>query len=336
MSESPKNNNFPTRRNILAGATLGVAAVASEGFPHRAFAADSGRNAVPLADPLKAYPSAPFQDPLQPWPGLQSKMHPRPDCGEKSYVGTGRLKGRHALITGGDSGIGRAVAIAFAREGADVAINYLPEEESDAKEVIALIKKEGRKAVALPGDLQDEKFCQNLAKDAQAKLGQLDCLVNNAGYQKFQGDLLDLTTEQIDRTFKTNVYALLWLTKASVALMKPGSSIVNTTSVQAYLPSPGIVDYAATKAAISNITRSLGKQLLSRGIRVNAVAPGPFWTPLQTTGAQPLEAVENFGSNVPYHRPGQPVEIAPLYVTLASSESSYATSQIWEATGGLT
>lgn len=335
MSESTEKNNFPTRRNILAGATLSTAALAAAGMPRRSFAAGNAHGAMPFADPVKAHPSPPFSQPLQSWPGLQSKMNPRPDCGEKSYIGSGRLKGRHALITGGDSGIGRAVAIAFAREGADVAINYLPQEESDAQEVIALIRKAGRKAIALPGDLRDETFCQQLAKEAQAKLGQLDCLVNNAGYQHFEDDLLKITTDQIDQTFKTNVYALLWLTKAAVPLMQPGSSIVNTTSVQAYMPSAGLVDYAATKSAISSITRSLGKQLLSRGIRVNAVAPGPFWTPLETTGAQPLEVVEKFGADIPYHRPGQPVEIAPAYVTLASSESSYATSQIWEVTGGM-
>ncbi|QCE35747.1 SDR family oxidoreductase [Acetobacteraceae bacterium] len=333
MTETHDKHDFPTRRNLLAGAAFGAATLAVEGLPRQGFAAGKKTG---LEDPLKMYPAPPFSQKLQPWPGLQSKMTPRPDCGEKSYVGSGRLKGRHALITGGDSGIGRAVAIAFAREGADVAINYLPEEESDAQEVIAYIRKAGRKAVALPGDLREEAFCQKLAKEAHDRLGGLDCLVNNAGYQTFQEDLLDLTTEHLDQTFKTNVYALIWLTKASVALMKPGSCVVNTTSVQAYMPSPGLVDYAATKSAISSITRSLGKQLLSRGIRVNAVAPGPFWTPLETTGAQPLEVVNRFGSGVPYKRPGQPVEIAPAYVTLASAESSYATSQIWEVTGGMT
>ncbi|RWR02308.1 oxidoreductase [[Pantoea] beijingensis] len=280
------------------------------------------------------YPVPPFPEQPQSAPGLASKMIPVPDHGEKSYRGSGRLAGRKALITGGDSGIGRAVAIAYAREGADVAINYLPEEESDAVEVIKLIEAEGRKAVAIPGDIRSESFCQRLVKEAAEKLGGLDILVNNAGRQQFAKSIRDLSTEDFDATFKTNVYALFWITKAALEHLPRGASIVNTSSVQAYKPSEILLDYAQTKAAIVAFTKSLAKQLGEEGIRVNAVAPGPYWTPLQSSGGQPQEKVMQFGASTPLGRPGQPAEIAPLYVTLASHESSFTSGQVWCSDGG--
>jgi NAD(P)-dependent dehydrogenase (short-subunit alcohol dehydrogenase family) len=261
-------------------------------------------------------------------------MTPRPDSGETSYKGSGRLTGRKALITGGDSGIGRAAAIAFAREGADVAINYLPVEEPDAREVIDLIRKEGRKGVALPGDIRDESFCNKLVADAVSQLGGLDILVNNAARQGAQPSILRISTEQFDSVFKTNVYAMFWITKAALPHMTAGSAIINTASVNAYDPGEYIVDYAATKGAIAIFTKGLAKQLAKQGIRVNAVAPGPFWTPLQVSGGQPPGRLPEFGADTPLGRPGQPVELAPIYVLLASRESSYATGQVFGAVGG--
>ncbi|MDW8847716.1 SDR family oxidoreductase [Erwinia sp. MMLR14_017] len=280
------------------------------------------------------YPAPPFAEQPQPVPGLASKMIPVPDHGETSYRGSGRLAGRKALITGGDSGIGRAVAIAYAREGADVAINYLPEEESDAAEVIKLIEAEGRKAFAIPGDIRTEAFCQTLVKEAATRLGGLDILVNNAGRQQFNESIRTLSTEDFDATFKTNVYAMFWITKAAVDYLPRGASIINTSSVQAYQPSDILLDYAQTKACIVAFTKSLAQQLGEEGIRVNAVAPGPFWTPLQSSGGQPQEKVKQFGASAPLGRPGQPAEIAPLYVTLASTESSYTSGQVWCTDGG--
>jgi NAD(P)-dependent dehydrogenase (short-subunit alcohol dehydrogenase family) len=261
-------------------------------------------------------------------------MTPRPDHGETSYRGSGRLAGRKALITGGDSGIGRAAAIAFAREGADVAINYLPVEEPDAKEVVGIIQAAGRKAVPLPGDIRDEAFCGKLVDDAVKGLGGLDILVNNAGRQTAQPSIAELTTEQFDATFKTNVYAMFWITKAALPHMGRGSAIINTSSVEAYEPAPNLLDYAQTKAAIVAFTKSLAKQTAKQGIRVNAVAPGPFWTPLQVTGGQPPDAIPQFGGDTPVGRPGQPAELGPLYVLLASPESSYATGQVLGEAGG--
>jgi len=261
-------------------------------------------------------------------------MTPRPDHGETSYKGSGRLAGRKALITGGDSGIGRAAAIAFAREGADVAFNYLPFEEPDAREVVQLIRAEGRKAIPIPGDIRDEVFCTRLVADAVQQLGGLDILVNNAARQHSVVDLADLTTEQFDATFKTNVYAMFWITKAALPHLSPGSAIINTSSVNAYDPSENLLDYAATKAAIMNFTKGLAKQTAKRGIRVNAVAPGPFWTPLQPSGGQPPEKLTSFGADTPIGRPGQPAELAPVYVLLASQEASYVTGQVYGAVGG--
>jgi len=283
---------------------------------------------------VDAFPTPPFERQKQPFPGLASKMKPVPDHGEKTYKGSGRLKGRKALITGGDSGIGRAVAIAFAREGAQVAINYLHDEEPDAKEVVELLAGEGLKVVTLPGDIRDEKFCQQLVNDAAEKLGGLDLLVNNAGRQQFCDSIKDLTTEAFDATFKTNVYAMFWITKAALEFIPRGGSIINTSSVQAFLPSDNLLDYSQTKASIVAFTKGLAKQLAPEGIRVNSVAPGPYWTALQVCGGQPQEKVESFGEQAPLKRPGQPAEIAGMYVTLASQESSYASGQVWCSDGG--
>lgn len=280
------------------------------------------------------FPVPPFPHQRQPFPGLAGKMQPRPDHGEESYQGSGRLTDRKVLITGGDSGIGRAVAIAFAREGADVAINYLPDEEEDAREVVDLIQKAGRKAVALPGDIREETFCQQLISQVVKTLGGLYILVNNAGRQQFCESIEELTTDAFDATFKTNVYSLFWITKAALQHLSPGSVIINTSSVQAYEPSEILLDYAQTKAAIVAFTKSLAKQLAPKGIRVNAVAPGPYWTVLQCCGGQPQEKIEQFGANSPLGRPGQPSEIAPLYVTLASPENSYTSGQVWCSDGG--
>ncbi|BCM92939.1 putative oxidoreductase YghA [Abditibacteriota bacterium] len=285
-------------------------------------------------NPVTQYSKPPFERQPQDPPGLAGQMTPLPDHGEKTYKGTGRLLGRKALITGGDSGIGRATAIAYAREGADVAINYLPAEEPDAREVVELIEAAGRKAVAIPGDIRDESFCQTLVADTVRELGGLDILVNNAGKQQAVDSILDLSTEQFDATFKTNVYALFWITKAAVPHLQPGATIINTSSVQAYDPSANLLDYAQTKSCIVAFTKSLAKQLGEKGIRVNAVAPGPFWTPLQVSGGQPQDAIEKFGSQTPLGRPGQPAEIAPVYVLLASQESSYATGQVYGESGG--
>jgi NAD(P)-dependent dehydrogenase (short-subunit alcohol dehydrogenase family) len=261
-------------------------------------------------------------------------MQPKPDHGEKSYQGFGRLKGRRALITGGDSGMGRAAAIAYAREGADVAINYLPDEEPDAQEVVKLIRDAGCKAVPIPGDLRDESFCEQLVSKAIEALGGLDILVSNAGRQKSSESFLEISTEDFDWTMKTNIYAPFWIMKAAVPHMKPGSCIIATTSEQAYDPSPDLYDYAQTKAATMNFVKSLAKQLASRGIRVNGVAPGPVWTPLQVSGGAQPEKQQKFGAQTPLGRAGQPGELAGIYVLLADSQASFATGQIYGSSGG--
>lgn len=286
-------------------------------------------------DPREQYPKPPFEEQPQPAPGLSGKMNPVPDCGETSYVGSGKLEGRKALITGGDSGIGRAAAIAYAREGADVAIGFLPAEEKDAREVIRLVEAAGRKGVAIPGDITSEAFCTTLVETAIKELGGLDILVNNAGAQMTEPNILDITTEAFDRTLKTNLYALFWITKAAVPHLKPGAAIINTASVQAYHPSEALMDYAMTKAAIVDFTKTLSKQMMKQGVRANAVAPGPFWTPLQPSGGTTQEKLKTFGSTVPLGRPGQPVEIAPVYVLLASQEGSYITGEVFGVTGGV-
>ncbi len=331
------DNNTITRRQAVAGLGTGLAAVvATPSFAGGFSGIESSEttNNVTMEDPTTKYPKPPFKGQSQPWPGLAGKMDPRPDHGEKSYKGSGRLKGRKALITGGDSGMGRAAAIAFAREGADVAINYLPAEEPDAQEVLAIIKAEGRKGVGIPGDIRNETFCQKLVTDAVAALGGLDIVVNNAARQQTRPSIGEISSEDFDATMKTNVYAPFWITKAAVPNLKPGSAIIYTTSEQAYDPSAELHDYAQTKAANMNAVKSLAKQLAPKGIRVNGVAPGPIWTPLQVSGGATQEKLKNFGGDTPIGRPGQPVELASIYVQLAASDGSYSIGQIFGAGGG--
>ena len=289
----------------------------------------------PLVDPRTKYAQPPYKEQPQAWPGLASKMDPRPDHGETSYKGSGRLLGRKALVTGGDSGMGRAAAIAYAREGADVAINYLPAEEPDAKEVIALIRAAGRKAIAIPGDLRDESFCKQLVNTAVQQLGGLDILVSNAGRQHSVPSILDMTSELFDWTIKTNIYAPFWIIREAVPHMPPGATIIATTSEQAYDPSPDLYDYAQTKAATMNFVKSLAKQLASKGLRVNGVAPGPVWTPLQISGGAQPEKYTKFGGNYPLMRAGEPAELASIYVQLAAQDASYTTGNIYGAGGGM-
>jgi NAD(P)-dependent dehydrogenase (short-subunit alcohol dehydrogenase family) len=318
------------RRNVIMSATVGMAA--SIATPSLAQPAQQARGG--MEDPRSKYPNPPFPSQEQPWPGLASQMQPRPDHGETSYVGSGRLRGRKALITGGDSGMGRAAAIAFAREGADVAINYLPAEESDAREVVDLIRKAGRNAVPIPGDLRSRDFCVSLVNEAVRRLGGLDILVSNAGRQQARQSILELTDGDFDATIKTNIYAPFWIIKAAVPHLKPGSAIIGTTSEQAYDPSPDLYDYAQTKAATMNYVKSLAKQLGSKGIRVNGVAPGPIWTPLQISGGATQGKVVTFGATAPLGRPGQPAELAGIYVRLAEEDGSYTTGNIYGAGGG--
>ncbi len=287
-----------------------------------------------MEDPRSKHPAPPFEEQNQPWPGLAGKMKPKPDHGETTYRGSGRLEGRKALITGGDSGLGRAAAIAYAREGADVAINYLDAEEPDAREVMQLIKEAGRNAAAIPGDLRDAAFCRHLVKEAVEKLGGLDIVVCNAGRQQSKPSILDITDEDFDATMKTNIYAPFWIIKAALPHMQPGSCIIGTTSEQAYDPSAELYDYAQTKAATMNYVKSLAKQLGGRGIRVNGVAPGPVWTPLQISGGASVEKYQKFGSATVLGRPGQPAELASIYVQLAASDASFTTGNIYGAGGG--
>jgi len=268
-------------------------------------------------------------------PGLDADLGPKADLGEESYRGSGRLTGRKALITGGDSGIGAATAIAFAREGADVAISYLPEEEEDAQRIAGILKDAGVTVAALPGDLRDPAYCRALVADTVSALGGIDILVNNGGKQIFQESLADISDEQFDDTFKTNVYAMFWITKAALPHLPAGATIINTTSIQAYSPSETLVDYASTKATINAFTKGLAQQLAPQGIRVNAVAPGPIWTPLQPSDGQPQDKLESFGEQTPLGRMGQPAELAPAYVYLASAESSYVAGETLNVNGGM-
>ncbi|MBP1804432.1 SDR family oxidoreductase [Rubellimicrobium aerolatum] len=287
-----------------------------------------------MQDPREQYPKPPFPEQPQPVPGLAREMTPKPDHGETSYKGSGKLVGRKALITGGDSGIGRAVAIAYAREGADVALSYLPDEQPDADEVIRLIEAEGRKAVALPGDVTDEAYARGVVREAAERLGGLDVLVINAGHQQAYESLDKITTEDFDETLRTNLYALFWMAQEGARLLPPGGAIVTTSSIQAYEPSTAIMHYAMTKAGIVAFTKALATELIEKGIRVNSVAPGPFWTALQPSGGQMQEKIPQFGAQSKFGRPGQPVEIAPVYVLLASQEGSYITGEVYGVTGG--
>jgi len=315
---------------MAAGRTLGTPTVSRIRSSKTPVIAKPG----PLTDPTTKYPKPPFAGQSQEWPGLAGKMDPRPDHGEKSYKGSGRLQGRKALITGGDSGMGRAAAIAYAREGADVAISYYPTEEPDAREVIELIKAEGRKAIPLPGDIRDAAWCRKMVEQAVDGLGGLDILVSNAGRQQSHKSILDISDDQFDWTMKTNIYAPFWIIKAALPHMQPGSVIIGTTSEQAYDPSPDLYDYAQTKAATMNYVKSLAKQLGPKGIRVNGVAPGPIWTPLQVSGGATQEKLKQFGGQTPLGRPGQPAELASIYVQLAADDASYANGQVYGSAGG--
>ncbi len=332
MSDS---ENGSSRRQVMGAVGVGVgiaaAALATRAAAQTQPATPSGER---ISDPRSKYPKPPFKQQRQPWPGLASKMDPKPDHGETSYKGSGRLAGRKALITGGDSGMGRAAAIAYAREGADVAINYYPSEEPDAREVVALIEQAGRKAVPIPGDLRDAAFCRRLVADAVRGLGGLDILVSNAGRQQAHASILDISDEDFDATMKTNIYAPFYIIKAALPHMPAGSVIIGTTSEQAYDPSEDLYDYAQTKAATMNYVKSLAKQLAPKGIRVCGVAPGPIWTPLQVSGGASPQKQQTFGSDTPGKRPGQPVELAGIYVRLAEDDGSYTTGNIFGAGGG--
>ena len=287
-----------------------------------------------MQDPRKIYREEGYPKQLQEAPGVQENMNPVPDAGEESYTGYGRLKGRKALITGGDSGIGRAVAIAFAREGAEIAINYVGSEQKDADSLAELLEKEGKKVVLIPGDLSSESFCKEMVRKANKELGGLDILALIAGKQVSKTDIEEITTEQLTNTFAVNVFSLFWTVKEALPLLPPGATIITESSIQAYQPSPDLLDYAATKSAIIAFTRGLAKQIAKKGIRVNSVAPGPVWTALQVSGGQQQEKLPKFGQNTPLERAGQPVELAAVHVFLASPESSFVTAEVYGVTGG--
>lgn len=291
-------------------------------------------NRQSLQDPREQYKQGAIPEQRQAEPGLDSKLEPLAEHGTQTYEGSGRLVGRKALITGGDSGIGRAVAIAFAREGADVAISYLPNEQSDAEETAKAVGQTERKFILLPGDLTMESFAHTLVSDAHEQLGGLDIVVNNAGKQIYNDDITTLPTQQLIDTFTVNIFAMFWIVQEALKYLPAGASIINTSSIQATQPSPGLLDYAATKGAITNFTRGLAQQLTPKGIRVNAVAPGPIWTPLQPSYGQPLEKLTKFGEDTPLGRPGQPAELAAAYVFLASQEASYISGEVIGVTGG--
>jgi NAD(P)-dependent dehydrogenase (short-subunit alcohol dehydrogenase family) len=285
------------------------------------------------ADPRTAYKADGFERQQQQQPGLTGAMNPAPDHGEKSYVGSGRLAGKRALITGGDSGIGRAVAIAFAREGADVAISYLPEEQDDAEDTSAWIEMAGRQSLLLGGDARSEQYCTSLVERTVAEFGGLDLLVLNAGYQKARDGVDALETEEFQRVFETNIYAQLWITRAAIPHLAPASSIIVTSSIQAFNPAPELIDYAMTKAAQVAFTKALAQELGPKGVRVNAVAPGPIWTPLIPATEWP-DKLPSFGQDTPLGRAGQPAELAGAYVYLASNEASYVSAAVLPVTGG--
>ncbi|PSR54024.1 NAD(P)-dependent oxidoreductase [Adhaeribacter arboris] len=293
---------------------------------------ENEENQSAMQNPQEQYPQPPFSEKEQSVPGTEAEMQTKPDHGEDSYQGCGKLTGRKAIITGGDSGIGRAVAIAFAREGADVLISYLNEDE-DARETAKYVEAAGRKAVLVPGDISEETHCKHVVQRAVEELGGLDILVNNAAFQMERESLQEISTEEWDRTFKTNIYSMFYLCKAAEPYLKPGSTVVNTTSVNAYKAPPKLIPYSATKAAIQNFTASTAQLWADKGIRVNCVAPGPIWTPLIPATMSP-DHVKNFGESVPLKRAGQPAELAPIFVLLASQDSSYMTGSTVQVTGG--
>ena len=285
-------------------------------------------------DPVSQYPQPQFPEQQLEWPGLESQMDPRPDYGEETYRGSGRLEGKAAIITGGDSGIGRAVALAFAREGADVLISYLEAEESDAQETVRAVEESGKKAVLVAGDIRDEAHCQKIVEQAVEEFGKIDILINNAAYQMSRGSIQDISSEELDRTFRTNIFAIFYLCKAALPHMQPGATIINTSSIEAFQPKPQLLDYSATKGAIVTFSKGLAQEVTPQGIRVNVVAPGPTWTPLIPATFHPHLDVANFGGSKPLGRPAQPAEAAPLYVFLASQESSYISGEVIGVTGG--
>lgn len=285
-----------------------------------------------MKDPKEKHPKPPYPEQKQEVPGRENKMQPEVDHGEHSYEGSGKMEGRNAIITGGDSGIGRAVAIAFAREGANVLISYL-EEHEDARETASYVEKAGKKAVLVAGDISEESHCKKIIDRAVKEFGQIDVLVNNAAFQMARESLQEISSEEWDYTFKTNVYSMFYLCKAAEPHMKPGSTIVNTTSVNAYKPHPMLLAYASTKGAIQNFTANLAQSVAEKGIRVNCVAPGPVWTPL-IPATMPEDQVKSFGKDLPLGRAGQPAEMAPIFVLLASDDSSYMTGSTVQATGG--
>jgi len=321
------------RRDFLAAAAGAGAAITALGFAPEAAADERSDPRVALRDPRTVYRNDQRAQP-QAWPGLQRNMNPRPDCGESTYRGAGRLAGRRALITGGDSGIGRAVAIAYAREGADVVINHLPQEAPDAAEVLEVIRAEGRRAVSIAGDLRDEGFCGELVERSVRELGGLDILVNNAAFSHAEADILEHPSAVFDQTIKTNLYAPFWLSKAAVPHLPAGGSIIFTSSVAGFAPSDFFLDYSASKAAITALTKALAGQLAKRGIRVNAVAPGAYWTPIQTYAGAPDTIIQTLNAITPLGRIAHPVEIAPLYVLLADAANSYTSGAVWTSNGG--
>jgi len=298
------------------------------------FSEEKAKDRLKMQNPLAEYRQDGYPKQLQDAPGVQEEMTPVPDCGEESYKGSGKLEGRKALITGGDSGIGRAAAIAYSREGADIAINYVKSEREDAESLKELLEGEGRKVVLIPGDLRDEAFNKEMVEKAYKELGGLDILCLVAGKQVSTDDIMDISTEQLKATFEINVYSLFWTVKAALPLMPQGSTIITTSSIQAYQPGAHLLDYASTKSAIIAFTRALAKQIAEKGIRANCVAPGPIWSVLQVSGGQPQDKLPEFGQNTPLKRSGQPVELSAVYVLLASQESSYTTAEVYGITGG--